>query len=27
MRQTRNVHREPFDFFGFLTLSLGIGAL
>jgi hypothetical protein len=21
------VHREPFDFFGFLTLSLGIGAL
>jgi len=27
MRQTRYVHREPFDFFGFLTLSLGIGAL
>jgi DHA2 family multidrug resistance protein len=27
IRQTRNVHREPFDFFGFLTLSLGIGAL
>ncbi len=26
-RQTRYVHREPFDFFGFLTLSLGIGAL
>src|SRR5207237_486242 len=24
IRQTRNVHREPFDFFGFLTLSLGI---
>jgi hypothetical protein len=23
----RNVHREPFDFVGFLTLSLGIGAL
>ncbi|HEX3954564.1 MAG TPA: DHA2 family efflux MFS transporter permease subunit [Stellaceae bacterium] len=27
IRQTRNVHREPFDFFGFLTLSLGVGAL
>jgi MFS transporter, DHA2 family, multidrug resistance protein len=27
MRQTRYVHREPFDFFGFLSLSLGIGAL
>src|SRR5438876_7570076 len=27
LRQTRYVHREPFDFFGFLTLSLGIGAL
>jgi hypothetical protein len=27
IRQTRNVHREPFDFVGFLTLSLGIGAL
>src|SRR4030088_727511 len=27
MRQTRYVHREPFDFVGFLTLSLGIGAL
>src|SRR5271168_4590720 len=26
-RQTRYVHREPFDFIGFLTLSLGIGAL
>src|ERR1700758_4862152 len=26
-RQPRYVHREPFDFFGFLTLSLGIGAL
>jgi DHA2 family multidrug resistance protein len=25
--QTRNVHYEPFDFVGFLTLSLGIGAL
>ena len=23
----RGVHREPLDFFGFLTLSLGIGAL
>jgi DHA2 family multidrug resistance protein len=27
IRQTRNVHRESFDFTGFLTLSLGIGAL
>src|SRR6202163_3042987 len=27
IRQTRYVHREPFDFIGFLTLSLGIGAL
>src|SRR5690349_17523063 len=27
MRKTRYVHREPFDFVGFLTLSLGIGAL
>ncbi len=27
MRQTRYLHREPFDFVGFLTLSLGIGAL
>src|SRR5438874_6457265 len=27
IRQTRNVHYEPFDFVGFLTLSLGIGAL
>jgi DHA2 family multidrug resistance protein len=27
IRQTRYVHREPFDFVGFLTLSLGIGAL
>jgi DHA2 family multidrug resistance protein len=27
MRQTRYVHREAFDFVGFLTLSLGIGAL
>jgi MFS transporter, DHA2 family, multidrug resistance protein len=27
MRQTRYVHREPFDFVGFLALSLGIGAL
>jgi len=27
IRQGRNVHREPFDFFGFLTLSFTIGAL
>ena len=27
IRETRHVHREPFDFVGFLTLSLGIGAL
>jgi MFS transporter, DHA2 family, multidrug resistance protein len=27
IRQSRYVHREPFDFVGFLTLSLGIGAL
>jgi MFS transporter, DHA2 family, multidrug resistance protein len=27
LRQTRYVHREPFDFLGFLTLSLGIGGL
>jgi DHA2 family multidrug resistance protein len=27
IRHTRNVHQEPFDFAGFLTLSLGIGAL
>jgi MFS transporter, DHA2 family, multidrug resistance protein len=27
MRQSRYVHREPFDFVGFLALSLGIGAL
>ena len=27
VRQTRNVHHEPFDFVGFLTLSLAIGAL
>src|SRR5579885_2666710 len=27
IRQTRTVHREAFDFFGFLTLSLGVGAL
>src|SRR6201984_1718588 len=27
VRQTRNLRREPFDFFGFLTLSLRIGAL
>ena len=27
IRQTRNVHREAFDFVGFVTLSLGVGAL
>src|SRR5215813_5412469 len=27
VRQTRNLRREPFDFCGFLTLSMGIGAL
>src|ERR1700741_4373195 len=27
IRETRYVHREPFDFIGFLALSLGIGAL
>ena len=27
IRHTRNMHREPFDFVGFLALSLGIGAL
>jgi len=27
IRYTRNVRREPFDFFRFLVLSLGIGAL
>lgn len=27
IRFNRNVHREPFDLFGFATLSLGIGAL
>jgi DHA2 family multidrug resistance protein len=27
IRHTRNVHQEPFDFVGFLALSLGIGAL
>src|SRR5271163_1311517 len=27
IRETRHVHREPFDMFGFLALSLGIGAL
>ena len=27
IRQTRVVHREAFDFVGFLTLSLGVGAL
>src|SRR6516165_11375772 len=27
IRETRHVHRESFDFIGFLALSLGIGAL
>ena len=27
IRAGRNVHREPFDFLGFATLSLGVGAL
>jgi len=27
IRQTRNVRREPFDMFGFVTLSIGVGAL
>jgi DHA2 family multidrug resistance protein len=27
MRDTRHAHREPFDFLGFATLSLGLGAL
>ena len=27
IRQNRNMHQEPFDFVGFLALSLGIGAL
>src|SRR5205807_3495615 len=27
IRETRHGHREPFDFFGFATLSLAIGAL
>src|SRR5258705_7009610 len=27
IRQTPHVHREPFDFVGFLALSLGVGAL
>src|SRR4051794_2183769 len=27
IRPNRNIHREAFDFFGFLTLSLGVGAL
>jgi DHA2 family multidrug resistance protein len=27
IRQTRNVHRETFDVFGFLTLSVGVGAM
>jgi len=27
IRQTRNVHREPFDAFGFLALSLAVGAM
>src|SRR5215471_7760690 len=27
IRETRHGHREPFDFFGFMTLSIAIGAL
>src|SRR5258707_452758 len=27
MRETRHAHREPFDFLGFATFSLAIGAL
>ncbi len=27
IRHSRNVHREPFDMFGFVALSLGIGAM
>ena len=27
IRDTRHAHREPFDFFGFMTLSIAIGAL
>ena len=27
IRQSRNIHREPFDVAGFLALSLGIGRL
>jgi DHA2 family multidrug resistance protein len=27
LREPRHAHREPFDFFGFAALSLGIGAL
>jgi DHA2 family multidrug resistance protein len=27
IRESRNIHREPFDFFGFATLSIGVGAL
>jgi DHA2 family multidrug resistance protein len=27
MREVRHAHREPFDFLGFATLSLGLGAL
>jgi MFS transporter, DHA2 family, multidrug resistance protein len=27
LRQARHAHREPFDFLGFATLSLGVGAL
>ena len=27
IRYTRSVHREPFDIFGFLTLSLAVGAM
>src|SRR5256886_9840923 len=27
IRETRHAHREAFDFFGFVTLSIGVGAL
>ncbi|HJU15996.1 MAG TPA: DHA2 family efflux MFS transporter permease subunit [Stellaceae bacterium] len=27
LREARHAHREPFDFFGFAVLSLGVGAL
>ena len=27
IRETRHTHREAFDFFGFVTLSIAVGAL